>query len=126
MRGKRGVRVSGGASCLTLTAIACVLGAVAAAQTGRLALAVFLAGMVALLAAAVALLGVLQGDWLQAAAYAVVAAYWAWLWWQFWRRRRRKRSLKVLGEKMRAVFAAMARNMRPGPVLRPAPQGARA
>jgi membrane associated rhomboid family serine protease len=48
------------------------------------------------------------------------------LWW--WsRRKRRKRSLRQLGEKMRAVFAAMARNMpRPGPVLRPAPQGARA
>ena len=46
-------------------------------------------------------------------------------WWS--RRKRRKRSLKALGEKMRAVFEAMAKNTpRPGPVVRPAPQGAHA
>ena len=113
-------------SCLTLTAIACVLGALGAAMTARVALAVFLAGMVALLASAIALLGALQGDWPQAVTNAVVAAYWAWLWWQFWRRRR-KRSLRQFGHKARARLAAMARNMpRPGPVLRPVPQGARA
>jgi hypothetical protein len=48
------------------------------------------------------------------------------LWW--WsRRKRKKRSLKALGHKARARLAALAANMpRPGPVLRPVPQGARA
>lgn len=47
------------------------------------------------------------------------------LWWLS--RRKRKRSLKALGHKARARLAAMLRSMpKPGPVLRPVPQGARA
>jgi hypothetical protein len=48
------------------------------------------------------------------------------LWW--WSRRRGKRkALKALGAKARARVAAMVKNMpKPGPVLRPVPQGARA
>ena len=66
-------------------------------------------------------------NWFVVPLYAGAAAFWAWISWRNWRRRKRKRSLKALGEKTRKVFAAMARNMpRPGPVLRPAPQGARA
>jgi threonine/homoserine/homoserine lactone efflux protein len=110
--------------------VACVLPAIAAAATGLRVLALFLSGTVAVIAAVLVVLYALQGNWPQAALSAGIAAYWGWLWWQQWRRRRRrrrKRSLKALGEKMRAVFEAMARNMpRPGPVLRPVPQGARA
>jgi membrane protein implicated in regulation of membrane protease activity len=44
------------------------------------------------------------------------------LWW--WSRRKRKRSPKALGHKARARLAAMIRNMpKPGPALRPVPQG---
>ena len=65
-----------------------------------------------------------DGDWQGAGVTSVIAAAW---WWT-WSRRgggRKKRSLKALGEKIRKVFEEMARNMpRPGPVLRPAPDGA--
>ena len=119
------VRVTGAVPGLTLVCVGCVLGTIAAARSGRLGLTAFLAGEVAGLAAGIAVLDALGGDWLFAATWAGVAVFWAWLWWRQWRRRRKKRSLRSLGEKTRKVFAAMARNMRPGPVLRPAPQGAR-
>jgi hypothetical protein len=107
--------------------VACVIPAIAAAATGLRAAALFLSGTVAVTAAVNAVLYALQGDGLQAALNVGVAGYWAWLWWQQWRRRRRKRSLRALGHKARARLAALAANMpRPGPVLRPVPQGARA
>jgi hypothetical protein len=59
-----------------------------------------------------------------------LAAFLAMIWWLNWwldrgGRRRKKRSLKALGNKARAAVEAMLRNMpKPGPVLRPAPQGA--
>jgi hypothetical protein len=110
---------------LTLAALACILGSAAAAGAGRVALALSLAGMTAVLAGLLALLYALQGDWPQAVLSAGVAAMWARLWWSG--RKRKKRSLRALGNKARARLAALARNMpRPGPVLRPAPQGARA
>jgi small-conductance mechanosensitive channel len=123
MRGGR--PVNGAEQCLTLAGVACILPAIAAAATGLRVLALFLSGTVAVTAAVLAVLYALQGNGPQAALYVGVAGYWAWLWWQQWRRRRRKRSLRALGHKARARLAAMARNMpRPGPVLRPAPQGA--
>ena len=64
------------------------------------------------------------GSRVNAAASAASALLALVLWWHS-RRKRRKRSLRQLGSKARARLAAMARNMpRPGPVLRPAPQGA--
>lgn len=59
--------------------------------------------------------------WAAAASLAVALILWLWS-----RRKQIRRALRALGDKTRAVFAAMARNMpRPGPVLRPVPQGAR-
>jgi small basic protein len=119
--------LTGAESFLILAALGCVFGTAAATATARLALAVFLAGMVALTAGVLALLYAFQGDWLAAVLLAFVAVLWGRLWWQSWRRRKKKRSLRALGHKARARLAALARNMpRPGPVLRPAPQGARA
>jgi hypothetical protein len=67
---------------------------------------------------------VTAGDWPHVAVWGASGLLGLVLWWRS-RRKRRKRSLKALGNKARAVFAAMAANMpRPGPVLRP--QGARA
>ena len=65
-------------------------------------------------------------DWRLAALISLAgAAYWAWRAWRNWRRRKRKRSLKALGNKARARLAALLRSMpKPGPVLRPVPQGA--
>jgi membrane protein implicated in regulation of membrane protease activity len=105
--------------------VACVLGAIAAAQACRWALSAVLSGAVTGFSAVLALLYAFQGDWPQAVLGAGLAVMWAWLWWKQRRRRKRRRSLRELGHKMRAVFEAMARNMpRPGPVLRPVPQGA--
>jgi hypothetical protein len=118
--------VTGTEAYLTLAGVACVVGALAAVNTARMALALFLAGTTAVIAAVLALLYALHGNWPGAVANAGVAAFWAWIWWHHGRRRR-KRSLRALGNKARARLAAMARNMpRPGPVLRPVPQGARA
>ena len=118
--------MSGAESCLTLASVACIGGAVAAAMFARMALAAFLSGTIAVIAALLAVLYALHGDGTRAAGNAGIAVFWAWLWWQL-RRRKRRRSLRALGEKTRAVFAALARNMpRPGPAVRPAPQGARA
>jgi len=61
-------------------------------------------------------------DWVNVASWAASGLTGLILWW--WSRRKRKRSLKALGHKARARLAAMARNMpKPGPVLRPVPQG---
>jgi len=118
--------VSGAEWCLTFAAVACVFGAIATAMTARWALAAFLSGMTAVAYAVLALFYALHGDGLLTGVHAFNAAMWAWIW---WRRRRggRKRSLRQLGHKARARLAALARNMpRPGPVLRPVPQAARA
>ena len=67
------------------------------------------------------------GQWPAAAIYGAGTAGWAWIAWKNWRRRKRKRSLKALGHRARARLAAMLRSMpKPGPALRPVPQGARA
>lgn len=118
--------VVGVALALTLLFIACSFMA-AAAQVRRspgleawnlaaavtcteLAVLFALAGAIGL---AVALVGLAALRW--------------WLWWKGRRGKRRKRSLKALGHKARARLAALAANMpRPGPALRPVPQGARA
>jgi membrane protein implicated in regulation of membrane protease activity len=115
--------MTGPEAWLSLAAAACVIGTLAAVSTARMALALFLAGMTAACFAVLALLYALQGDWPAAAVNALIAVMWGRLW---WRRRKKRPSLRALGEKTRKVFAAMARNMRPEPVLRPAPQGARA
>jgi hypothetical protein len=66
-------------------------------------------------------------DWLGAAG-AAVALLAAIFWW--WYRRKPRRSPKTLGEKGRALIAAMLRTLRerarPRTVLRPVPGGARA
>jgi hypothetical protein len=69
---------------------------------------------------------VAQGYWPEAVIHAAAAAALAWFSWWLWRRRKRKRkALRALGHKARARLAAMVRNMpKPGPVLRPVPQGA--
>lgn len=83
------------------------------------------AGFAALACAAETILAAIDAmdrDWLASAIALAVAAFWFWI----WRRNRgnRKRSLRALGNKARARLAAMARNMpKPGPVLRPVPQG---
>ncbi len=81
-------------------------------------------------AAVIALMAAIEAmgtNWFVVPVYVAGAVIWAWIAWQNWRRRRKKRSLRALGHKARARLAAMARNMpRPGPVLRPVPQGARA
>jgi hypothetical protein len=72
-------------------------------------------------------LTVLTGDWPGTGVAAFLALIWWLTWWLGRRGRRRKRSLRGLGFKARARLAAVLRNMpRPGPVLRPVPQGARA
>lgn len=119
--------MSGAEWCLSLAGTGCVLPAIAAAAMGLRGLAAFMSGTVAVIAVVIAVLYALQGNGPQTAVNAGIAVFWAWMWWQQWRRRRRKRSLRQLGHKARARLAAMARNMpRPGPVLRPVPQGARA
>lgn len=63
-----------------------------------------------------------SGEWPHVAGWGASGLLALVLWW--WSRRRRKRSLKALGSKARARLAAMVRNMpKPGPVLRPVPQG---
>jgi len=63
-------------------------------------------------------------DWPAVASFAVSGMLALILWWLS-RRRKRKRAVKALGHKARARLAAMIRNMpKPGPVLRPVPQGA--
>jgi hypothetical protein len=67
------------------------------------------------------------GDWPASAVYAVGVVVWVRIFWKNWRRRKRNRSLAALGHKARARLAALLRSMpKPGPVLRPVPQGARA
>ena len=86
-------------------------------------------GRVAMWAAAVAVclvcgavINVMGGQWPAAAIDLAGAAYWLWRSWRNWRRR--KRAARSLGYKARRAMAAMLRNMpRPGPVLRPVPQG---
>lgn len=69
------------------------------------------------------LFSALKGDWRNALAWGLSGLLALALWW-FSRRRKRRRALRQLGHKARAALAAMARNMpRPGPVLRPVPQG---
>jgi hypothetical protein len=69
-------------------------------------------------------LNALTGDWPGAVLAAFLAVF-AWVvWWVDRHGRRKRRSLKALGSKARARLASMLRNMpRPGPVLRPVPQG---
>jgi len=77
---------------------------------------------------ALSALNAVEGDRTDSGLAAFLAVIW-WLNWWLDRRggRRKKRSLRQLGHKARARLAAMARSMpRPGPVLRPVPQGARA
>lgn len=78
--------------------------------------------------AGLAVIEAMRGNWPAAGVFAAYAALWAWRAWRNWRRRGPKRSLlEILGYKMRAVFAQLARSMpRPGPVPRLVPQGARA
>lgn len=110
--------------CLVFAAVGGVLATCAAAGTGRIALAHTLTGLTAVAYALLALYWAFHGAPIAAGACGVIAAIWARWWWRD-RRKRRKRSLKALGHKARARLAAMARNMpRPGPVLRPVPQGA--
>lgn len=110
--------------CLVFAAVGGILAACAATGTGRIALAHILTGLTAAAYALLALYWAFHGAPVAAGACAVIAVIWAWWWWQG-RRKRRKRSLKALGHKARARLAAMARNMpKPGPVLRPVPQGA--
>jgi hypothetical protein len=88
--------------------------------------AMWAAGVAAALAL-IAAIDAIEAHWAGVPLYAAGAVGWAWFAWQNWRRRRKKRALRELGYKARARLAALARNMpRPGPVLRPAPQGARA
>jgi len=61
-------------------------------------------------------------DWPAAGGDAALAAFWLWLWWRG-RRGKRRKALKAIGDKSRAVLAAMARNM-PRPAPRLAPQSA--
>ena len=80
------------------------------------------AGIAAAAYGSEALAAAAGGDWMTAAVGAALAAFWFWLWRRG--RRNRKRSLRALGNKARARLAAMAGNMpKPGPVLRPVPQG---
>ena len=65
---------------------------------------------------------VIFGDWGNTFPWAASGLLALILWW--WSRRKRKRTLASLGSKARARLAAMIRNMpKPGPVLRPVPQG---
>jgi hypothetical protein len=65
---------------------------------------------------------VFDGGWLYTAAYGASGLLGLILWW--WSRRKRKRSLRALGAKARARLAAMVSKIpKPGPVLRPVPQG---
>jgi hypothetical protein len=112
--------------CLLCGCVGGVLATCVVAARGQRALAHVLTGMTAIAYAALALYYALHGDVIGASACGAIAAIWARSWWRG-PRKRRKRSLKALGHKARARLAAMARSMpRPGPVLRPVPQGARA
>lgn len=96
--------------------------AVGRGRYGRAAMWAAAAAVTLGLAAAVDAAG---GHWLPSAIYAAGAAGWAWISWKNWRRRKRRRTLKALGHKARARLAAMLRSMpKPGPALRPVPQGA--
>jgi hypothetical protein len=65
------------------------------------------------------------GGWLYPLSFGASGLVGLILWWLS--RRKRRRSLKALGGRALKALAAMLRNMpRPGPVLRPVPQGARA
>lgn len=63
-------------------------------------------------------------DWVNVAAWGASGLLGLILWWHS-RRKGRRKALRLLGNKTRAVLAAMARNM-PRPSPRLAPQGARA
>jgi hypothetical protein len=67
-------------------------------------------------------LAALVRDWAAAGGDAGLAVFWLWLWWRG-RRGKRRRALKAIGDKTRAVLAAMAGNM-PRAAPRPAPQSA--
>jgi hypothetical protein len=66
---------------------------------------------------------VYHGQWycpLSSGASGLLALFLLW-----WTGPKRKKAFKLLGEKGRAALAAMVKNMpKPGPVLRPVPQGA--
>jgi len=84
------------------------------------------AAAVAVCLACAAVMDLMDGQWPAAGILLAGVAYWLWQVWRHWRRRKRS-LLEILGYKMRVVFAKLARSMpRPGPVLRPVPQGARA
>jgi len=104
--------------CAAILETGCVIAASAMPSRRGWALAV------AVTAGLKSALEAVTGHWVLAPADAAVAAAWLWIWLNR-RGGRRKRSLRQLGHKARARLAALARNMpKPGPVLRPAPQGA--
>jgi hypothetical protein len=103
--------------------VCCALGSTAADMRGTPDFAQRLRGIAVIAETVLAVLDALDRAWIGSAIALAVAAAWFWLWRR--NRRKRRRSLKALGNKARARLAAMARNMpKPGPVLRPSPQGA--
>lgn len=110
---------------MTVLAVCSVAGYLIA-DRGNPVAAKWLCAVAALAYVALAVLFALSRDWPWSGIDTALAAFYGWLWWNRRNRRRRRRSLRSLGEKSRARLAAMARNMpKPGPVLRPVPQGAR-
>jgi len=122
---KGGARVIGlvnGQLLMGAVFLCCAFGSLIADMRGKPALEHGLIGLACAAEAVLAVLDALDQAWIASAIAFAVAAIWFWMWWR--KRKKRKRSLKALGHKARARLAAMARNMpRPGPVLRPVPQG---
>jgi hypothetical protein len=108
----------------SLVTVACTGGNLFAVLRGKPGLAgafCVLAGVSQLI---LAVLDALGGARIPSAFAAAAAVFWFWLASRYWRKRR-KRSLRALGAKAKARLAAMVKNMpKPGPVLRPVPQGA--
>lgn len=110
------------ANCLSLIGLAFGVASLVAQSRGKADAVARYDGLASAGYAGAAVCNLLQQGWVSAAITAALAVAYFWTWRR--NRRKRKRSLRALGHKARARLAAMVRNMpKPGPVLRPVPQG---
>lgn len=109
---------------IMLVLAVCGAGGYLIAERGNPVAAKWFCAVAAVAYLILAVLFALAREWPLSGLDTAFAAFYGWLWWNRRNRRGRRRSLRSLGAKSRARLAAMAAKMpKPGPVLRPVPQG---